>query len=161
TGNDVMTGGLGNDTYVVDSLADQVIEASPAVLGSGIDVEQTALLSLTLAPNVEQLVYTGTGDFTGTGNTLNNRLTGNVGNDTLNGDAGNDVLDGGAGNDTLNGGAGADVFIGGLGDDTFVIDNGADRVVELPGAGSDTIQTAMAALNLNAVDAVTLAPLYA
>ncbi|HEX2650130.1 MAG TPA: calcium-binding protein [Burkholderiales bacterium] len=163
-GDDVMTGGMGNDTYVVDSLADQVIEQSPAVVGSGIDVVQTALSSLTLAPNVEQLLYTGTGDFTGTGNNLANRLTGGIGNDVLNGDLGNDTLDGGAGNDTLNGGAGADVLIGGTGDDTFVIDNAADRVVETTialGGGIDTIQTAMAALNMNAADPVTLALLYA
>jgi len=35
TGVDTMQGGLGNDTYVVDNIADTVIETS--ALGSGID----------------------------------------------------------------------------------------------------------------------------
>src|SRR4029079_8520986 len=97
-----------------DSLTDTVNEA----LNQGGDTVQTALASYALPLNVEKLVYTGTGDFTGTGTDLGNRLTGGIGNDTLNGAGGADTLDGGAGNDVLNGGAGADVLIGGAGDDT-------------------------------------------
>jgi Ca2+-binding RTX toxin-like protein len=50
---------------------------------------------------VENLTYTGGGNFTGTGNALANVLTGGAGNDVLNGAAGNDVLVGGAGNDVF------------------------------------------------------------
>ncbi|MGR4068002.1 retention module-containing protein [Billgrantia sp. C5P2] len=42
------------------------------------------------------------------------------GNDTLSGGAGNDILIGGAGDDTLIGGTGDDILLGGLGADTFV-----------------------------------------
>ena len=44
--------------------------------------------------NVENLVYTGVGDFTGTGNALNNTITGAGGDDTLSGRGGNDTLNG-------------------------------------------------------------------
>src|SRR6185312_14490970 len=130
---------------------------APSVVGSGTDLEKTALSSLTLAANVEQLQYTGSEDFTGTGNNLANRLSGGAGNDTLSGDLGNDTLVGGDGNDRLDGGVGADTMIGGNGDDTFVIDNAGDRVTEVAlTGGTDTIETALAALNLVAVDPVTL-----
>ena len=98
-----MAGGAGNDTYVVDSLLDSVIE-NP---GEGTDTVLTTLNSYTLAPNVETLTFTGTGSFSGTGNALAN---------TLNGGAGNDTLDGGLGNDTLSGGAGNDTYIANQGD---------------------------------------------
>ena len=68
----------------------------------GTDEVRTSLASYTLGANVENLRYTGTGDFTGTGNTLANTLTGG---------AGNDLLDGGSGIDTMIGGAGNDVYV--------------------------------------------------
>ena len=97
-GNDTMTGGGQDDTYVVDSLLDVVVETN--VAGSGTDTIQTALNTFSLASiaNVEHLTFTGTGNFAGTGNLLNNRIAGGSGNDTLNG--------GGGGNDTFVFGAG-------------------------------------------------------
>ncbi|MDO3437076.1 protease, partial [Rhizobium sp. CBN3] len=71
-------------------------------LNAGTDLIKTALSSYTLGNNVENLQYTGSGSFTGTGNTLVNTITGGAGNDTL---------DGGIGNDTLNGGAGNDIYV--------------------------------------------------
>ena len=46
---------------------------------------------------MEALIYSGTGDFTGTGNELDNVITGGSGNDVIDGDLGNDtfVLTGG------------------------------------------------------------------
>ena len=55
----------------------------------------------------------------------------------------NDTLSGLDGNDTLDGGAGADSLIGGAGNDLYVVD-GSDTVVELPGEGVDTVQSAVA-----------------
>ena len=52
-------------------------------------------VTLTLAANVENLILTGTGAISGTGNELANMLTGNTGANTLTGGAGNDTLDGG------------------------------------------------------------------
>src|SRR5713226_4762054 len=98
TGADRMAGGAGNDTYYVDNVGDVVTEAA----GAGTDTVNTTLNSYTLPANVENLTFIGTGNFSGTGNALNNTITGGAGNDTL---------DGGAGNDTLYGGAGQDSFL--------------------------------------------------
>ena len=95
-GADAMTGGVGNDTYVVDNAGDVVTEN----LNEGTDTVNTALASYTVGANVENLTYTGTGNFTGTGNALANVIIGNSGNDTLNGGVGADTMTGGAGNDT-------------------------------------------------------------
>ncbi len=78
-GVDTLVGGTGNDTYIVNNVGDVVTEAANA----GTDTVMTALASLTLAANVENLTYTGAGNFAGTGNTLVNVITGGAGNDTL------------------------------------------------------------------------------
>jgi Ca2+-binding RTX toxin-like protein len=117
TGTDTMFGGAGNDTYVVDDTADVVTEAA----GAGTDTVQTALLAYTLGANVENLTFTGTGDFTGAGNGLANRIQG------------------GAGNDTLTGGAGADTLVGLAGNDTYFVDSNADVVTEAANAGIDQV----------------------
>ena len=75
----------GNDTYVVDDLADVVVEAA----GAGTDTVQTemAALSIELMANVENLTYTGidADPFVGTGNSLNNVISGGDLADTLSG----------------------------------------------------------------------------
>ncbi|MFN7321419.1 MAG: calcium-binding protein, partial [Methylobacterium sp.] len=136
-GKDTLVGGLGDDIYVVDVATDIVTEA----LNEGTDTVQTGLSSYVLGTNVENLVYTGTTAFTGTGNALNNALTGGAGNDTLSGGDGNDKLTGSAGNDTLTGGLGTDTLVGGGGDDILTGGAGADRFVySASGFGLDTIQ---------------------
>jgi serralysin len=94
-GADQLTGGAGDDTYLVDNAGDKVIEK----LNRGTDTVSTTLSSYTLTADVENLVYAGTGDFTGTGNALANALTGGTGDDTLIGRQGGDALDGGLGTD--------------------------------------------------------------
>jgi Ca2+-binding RTX toxin-like protein len=169
-----MTGGLGNDAFVVDDGGDTVIEAA----GEGTDTV-FATITYSLTANVENLTLNGSGDIDGTGNVLKNTLVGNSGAnvihgggdidtlsgmdgaDTLYGDAGNDVLDGGAGDDVLIGGAGYDRLTGGAGADTFSFTNldihlfsaGAglvekDTIVDLSFAGNDRI-------DLGAMDANT------
>ena len=123
-----MNGGAGNDTFVVDNVGDTVTEA----VGGGTDLVQTTLASYVLGANVENLTYTGAGNFTGTGNALANTITG------------------GSGNDVLNGGAGADQLVGGAGNDTYVVDAVADVVVEVAGGGTDTVQTSLASYTLGA-----------
>ncbi|WP_309546971.1 calcium-binding protein [Sphingomonas sp. SUN019] len=103
-GDDVMTGGTGNDSYVVDSLGDNVVE----LLDGGTDIVRTALTAYTIGDHLEDLSYTGTGNFVGTGNWLGNALYGKVGSDMLYGLAGDDKLSGGAGADRLDGGEGRD-----------------------------------------------------
>ena len=134
TGNDTLVGGTGNDVYIVDAATDVVTEAASA----GIDEMRTALAALTLAANVENLTYTGTVAFTGTGNTLNNVITSTAGADTL---------DGGAGNDTM---------IGGAGNDTYNVDSAGDVVTEAASAGTDTVRTTLTAYTVGAnVEALT------
>src|SRR3546814_2990815 len=81
-----MVGGLGNDTYVVDNAADDVVEA----VAGGNDTVRSSLAAYTLHDNVENLVVVGGGD--GAGNALDNQLSG---------DAGDNILDGGDGIDTV------------------------------------------------------------
>ncbi|NKL52921.1 M10 family metallopeptidase, partial [Rhizobium leguminosarum] len=127
-GNDTLIGGAGNDIYVVDAGVDFVVESA----NKGTDTVRTALSSYILSNNVENLIYTGSASFTGTGNALANTITG------------------GAGNDVLDGGAGADTLIGGTGDDTYVVDNAGDSVVENAAAGTDTVHTTLANYTLGA-----------
>ena len=107
-GNDTLIGGAGNDTYFANQ-GDTIIEAANGA--GGVDSVFTASNTFTLAVNVENLTFTGAGNFNGNGNGSNNVVTGGAGIDTLNGGAGNDILDGGAGNDIMNGGSGNDTFV--------------------------------------------------
>jgi Ca2+-binding RTX toxin-like protein len=122
-GFDTLAGGGGNDIFLVDSASDSILESS----GNGSDTVKASATSFTLSSNVEKLAFVGVGNFTGTGNGLNNTITGGSGNDTLNGLGGNDNLTGSAGNDSLLGGDGNDSLTGGGGADTLLGGKGADR----------------------------------
>lgn len=161
-GSDAMYGGAGDDTYYVDSITDTVLESEL----QGIDTVVTSLRSITLAVNIERLVFlthsTGSSTvasfnsaaappalgFVGVGNLLANTLTGNSGSDSLFGRDGSDNLFGGTGNDLLNGGAGADIMSGSYGDDDYQVDAIADQLVELPNQGFDAVSTTSAAYAL-------------
>jgi Ca2+-binding RTX toxin-like protein len=125
TDADVMYGEMGNDTYIVDNVADVTNES----VNAGIDTVK-ASLNWSLAANLENLTLTGSTAINGTGNELDNVLTGNGAANVLAGGAGNDVLDGGLGNDTL---------VGGAGNDTYVVNVATDVVTELAGEGMDTV----------------------
>jgi Ca2+-binding RTX toxin-like protein len=146
TGADTMRGGAGNDTYIADNAGDQVVELA----GEGVDQVQTGLASFTLASYVENLRYTGSGNFIGNGNGTANTIWGGAGNDTLSGGASGDRLLGGLGNDSLDGGSGNDSMTGGAGDDTYVVDAIGDEVVEAANEGSDTVQVTRSSYTLGA-----------
>jgi Ca2+-binding RTX toxin-like protein len=140
SGSDTLAGGAGNDRYLVDSLADVIIEAA----ASGFD-EASSNADYVLPANVENLVLlSGPGgevtDWDGTGNGMNNRITGSNGTNSLSGAAGADTLFGLDGNDSLNGGGGADKLAGGKGNDSYTIDNAADTIVDDGGDAFDSVQ---------------------
>jgi Ca2+-binding RTX toxin-like protein len=155
TGADTMSGGTGNDVYFVDDVGDSVIESS----GQGTDQVRTTLAAYALGANVERLLFTGSGGFTGTGNDLNNEIIGGASADTITGGdgydylvgfGGDDSLYGGADGDTLDGGTGADYLEGNAGDDVYLVDNVLDTVVEASGEGTDIVYTSLAAYTLGA-----------
>jgi Ca2+-binding RTX toxin-like protein len=124
-GANALQGGKGDDIYIVESPTDSFIEFA----NEGHDTVLTTLTHLTLLGNLEDLRYSGTSAFTGTGNDAANVIEGNVGNDYLVGLGGDDTLIGGAGNDVLSGGSGKDTLVGGLGGNELVGGIGADRFV--------------------------------
>jgi Ca2+-binding RTX toxin-like protein len=133
-GSDTLVGGAGNDMYVVRGLDDRVVEAA----GGGYDTIRTDLATFTLPNQVESLVYTGAGSFTGYGSSAG------------------DLLAGGAGNDTFDGRAGADTMKGGNGDDTYYVDNALDVVGEWWNGGRDHVLSTVTYSLADNVDDLTL-----
>jgi serralysin len=84
-----MAGGLGNDLYSIENVADVVIETS--TLATEID-QINSFVSYTLGANVENLSLTGSAVINGTGNALNNKLTGNAAANVLTGGLGVDTF---------------------------------------------------------------------
>jgi Ca2+-binding RTX toxin-like protein len=106
---DTLAGGAGNDTYILRSAGDRIIE----LVGEGSADTIRSGVSLTLAAGVEVERLTTLN----TQWTVAQNLTGNAFAQVIVGNAGANRLDGGGGADTLNGGLGRDVLIGGLGVD--------------------------------------------
>ncbi len=121
--NSILDGGSGNDTYVIDSASDTVLESA----GNGIDTVETAF-DYVLPENVENLTVSG--GYTGTGNALDNVLRGPF----------QSRLDGRAGNDTLVD-AGTYVFGRGYAHDT-IIETDTSSTPYFPGGAGDTIEFA-------------------
>ncbi|WP_293145578.1 MULTISPECIES: calcium-binding protein [unclassified Microcoleus] len=170
SGADKMYGGSGNDKYIVDNIADIVVENT----AEGIDLVESTV-SYTLGANVEDLHLKGTAAIDATGNNTHNAMVGNDANnsmyglgdrDYLFGAGGNDFLDGGDGDDQIYGGtgddiiygrAGADDMNGGSGNDLYLVDNVADLVTEKAAEGTDTVVTSTISYTLGAnVENLTL-----
>lgn len=118
-GADLMVGGLGNDTYFVESTGDRVSENA----GEGTDLVY-ASLNWTLSDNVEYLVLTGAATL-GIGNSLDNYIAGT------------------AGNNVIDGRAGADNMVGYAGNDVYIVDNEYDNIVEAASEGADSVYSAI------------------
>ena len=115
-----LSGGTGNDTYIVNNAADIVVEKA----NEGNDAVRSAI-SYTLTDNVERLALIGTDAIDGTGNALANRINGN-----------------GAAN-AINGGTGADTMLGGGGNDVYTVDNSGDVITESAGGGIDSVRSSV------------------
>lgn len=166
---EVTTGG-GNDDLVLEFNAqritvtdhfDTVGESVETINFSGSTFEGYALTgdySLSTDDNGDRSAFAGVNTLlAGTtagddliGNSGNDLLFGHTGNDDLDGGAGDDLLVGGTGSDLLNGGLGADTMVGGADSDDYVVDDAADVVVEALNAGTDEVQTTLAAYALGA-----------
>ncbi|MGQ0673575.1 MAG: PQQ-dependent sugar dehydrogenase [Hyphomicrobium sp.] len=141
TGFDTMRGGLGDDTFVVDSAGDRIIERA----NGGIDMVRSSV-STKIGVHIENLTLNGTGDVTGTGNAVANRLIGNAADNALNGLGGSDRLIGGEGADRFN-------FTSALGADNVdrIVDfaHGVDRI-----RLDDAVFTAIGPLGRLSADAI-------
>lgn len=123
----ILSGGLGDDTYIITHNATQVIEN----VGEGVDTIVAAFsANLNNYDNVENLTLAGKAPINATGNDGANTLTGNDGANVL------------------DGGAGADILIGGKGNDTYIVDDEGDEVIEKASEGIDTIKASIS-FNLN------------
>ncbi|KQM93102.1 hypothetical protein ASE70_14625 [Sphingomonas sp. Leaf22] len=131
-GADRLIGGTGNDTYYVDNVGDETVEAYKAGNDTVI-----ATIDWTLTANVENLTLSG-GARRGTGNSSDNKLIANDAGNSLYGLKGDDILTGGAGKDWLEGGEGEDRLSGGAGDDILI--GGTNRDWLTGGAGRDTFR---------------------
>ena len=122
TGADTMAGLVGDDTFTVNHCDDQVIEG----VNQGIDtINSSVNFDLTLAPNVENLILSGTYSLDGIGNSLDNKIVGNGAANRLTTGDGKDTVNGGAGNDTIVSAEfldDKDQIDGGTGVDTLVLD---------------------------------------
>lgn len=121
-GTDYMEGFDGNDTYMVDSVGDVVVEE----LGGGNDTIVTLIDNINLASHwqVENVRLAALSTvLSASGSELDNTMKGNQFANTLLGLGGEDFLFGGGGNDTLQGGDGDDLLSGDTGND--LLDGGA------------------------------------
>ena len=127
-GADQMIGNAGNDIYYVDDNGDSIVEGPAQGFDTAFDtVLASVSYTLTAGAYVEALSTT---DQTGkaaldlTGNTLGQTITGNQGANRI------------------DGGGGADTLIGLGGDDVYIVDSNDDIVREAVGGGNDTVVAA-------------------
>jgi len=123
-GPNTLTGGNGNDTYLLDDANDLVVETAA---GGARDVVYTPV-SYTLREGVYVEVLSaaslsGTAPLVLVGNELGQEIYGN------------------AGDNFLQGGGGTDYLIGLGGNDTYFVAGPGDNVVESAGGGTDIIYT--------------------
>jgi Ca2+-binding RTX toxin-like protein len=124
SGVDTMTGGKGNDVYIVNQVGDVVTETGAAASTEGTDSVIATVTGYTLANNVEYLrLANAVAD--GTGNALVNSITGN------------------SAANIIDGGLLADIMIGRGGNDTYIVDSTGDKVTELAHGGNDEIKSSV------------------
>ena len=162
---DVVNGGGGNDTLVVNASAETQgvtlsVAGSPHFLVRSVSgnfyldaygVEVVNFIGGSggdsiVGDDANDTLKGGGGDDTITGGIGKDTLAGGGGNDLLKGNGGNDNLNGGTGDDTLQGFAGNDRLVGGGGNDVLDADGGKDTLIGqagddnlLGGGGNDVL----------------------
>jgi Ca2+-binding RTX toxin-like protein len=132
---DLLIGGLGNDTYVINHAGDMISERR----GEGNDTALIRIASFFLPDNVENGIAGVASGVSIYGNGSANALTGAAGEDVLSGGGADDKLDGGKGEDYLDGGTGNDYMAGGTENDRYVVDSLGDVIREYAGGGRDLV----------------------
>jgi Ca2+-binding RTX toxin-like protein len=118
----VVTGGLGDDLFIIDSkiaIVENVGEGTDTIKST---ISMNFSAGVLAGQELENLTLLGTKKLNATGNALDNTIIGNRGNNHLSGESGDDIL---------TGGKGADIFIFKNGSDKDTITDfglGADRV---------------------------------
>ena len=134
---DFMSGGNGDDTYIVNSTSDDVDEGTTG----GTDTVLVSIDDYSLGDFigfVENLtLLNGVGVITGTGGAFAERIVGNDNNNKLFGLAGSDTMLGGLGNNSLDAGSGLDSMSGEAGNDTLL--GMGDRDTLLGGEGDNSL----------------------
>ena len=116
TGADSLVAGTGNDLFIVNFAGDIVTVGST----HGTDTIQSSV-TYTAAPNVANLILTGTAALTGTGSSTAITIGAN------------------SGADTLAAGSGVATLVGGPGNDTFVVNNVSDVVQDTSTTATNTL----------------------
>jgi serralysin len=167
-GRSSLLGNAGNDVFIV-SEGDRIGSLTlPSGVTVGNDMIRTAINNFSLTDtvrrgdgvvNIQNLIYTGLGGATLTGNARNGSLVGSTlaANSLVAGTFGGggaQTLVGGVGNDILRGN-GKSLLIGGAGSDTYIVSQSGsgssatfDKVVESTNAGTDTVRTTLSGFNL-------------
>lgn len=113
-----LVGNGGNDIFLIGDHTDATVSET----GHGTATVVTSGPAFTLPTGVDNLIGTGNGAQT---------LSGNAGNDFIQGNNGSDVIHAGSGNDTIAVGTGTNNLTGGAGQDLFVFSNAADHGNEI------------------------------
>lgn len=170
-GDDRMEGWIGNDTYVVDSINDQIIEEGGpddidtvrSFINFTLDegklrdtgencsfVSGVRICNLEETAKLENLILMGSSNINGTGNLNDNTMIGNRANNELNGLDGNDILTGNVGIDTISGGSGADRFKFNRISDSSRLQENADLIVDFSSSEGDVLDLSSIDANVNA-----------
>lgn len=153
-GANMLIGGDGDDTYLIDYL-DTVVETANGGNDKVIIKRvESGAFEVPVGSNIEtfQLDASLSSQVVLQGNSEGNILIGNTSANTLRGGAGNDILRadgntswytdylyGDEGDDLLIAGSGSNSLVGGTGNDQIQVHNGTDQVIYNQGDGIDTI----------------------
>ncbi|MEL7275571.1 MAG: CARDB domain-containing protein [Pseudomonadota bacterium] len=140
----LLRGGRGDDTYIVDDLADTVEELADG--GFDTVVSQRHFDMGVEGENVERLELSGDAELNGYGNQLANVIMGNSARNLLSGRQGDDEIFGGQGDDRLTDAFGSNQLSGGSGRDLLSVFEGSntlfggdDADLIVGGTGADDI----------------------